>query len=256
MVTMMMLMMKIPSILAVYSAITPQRALNATVITQPLIWIERDYCIPFVNIIAAVNVIFSFTFLTVLGSTALTPLLLLPAATDLGHWAVVDSVAHLRLIEAGLLVPAKKCRRLAVNWSRAIPLVPSLRLRRQLWAVCCPVALLHLAIFLYFASLFLATFKSSLPCHTFAPGRSGARCPGKQSGCQRDNPMAAARVSAAQQVHQVAPCQNFDKDLLHISSRFLELTSRHQSTGKKFLILCPATLLPRTPPSRTWCSSR
>ena len=150
----MTLIVAIPSILAVYSAITPQSALNATVITQPLIWIERDYCIPFVNIIAAVNVIFSFTFLTVLGSTALAPLLLLSAATDLGHRAVVDSVTHLRLIEAGLLVPAKKSRRLAVNWSRAIPLVPSLRLRRQLWAVCCPVALLHLAIFLYFASLF------------------------------------------------------------------------------------------------------
>ena len=50
----MTLIVAIPSILAVYSAITPQSALNATVITQPLIWIERDYCIPFVNIIAAV----------------------------------------------------------------------------------------------------------------------------------------------------------------------------------------------------------
>ena len=32
--------MIIPSILAVYSTITPQGALNATVITHPLIWIE------------------------------------------------------------------------------------------------------------------------------------------------------------------------------------------------------------------------
>ena len=196
--------------------------------------------------------------MTVLGSTALTALLLLPATTDLSHRAVVDSVTHLRLIEAGLLVPAKKCRRLAVNWSRTIPLVPSLRLRCQLWAVCRPVALLHLAFFKFFIMLFsMATFKSLLPCRTFTPGRSGARCPGKQSGCLLDNPTAAARVLAAQQVRQEAPDQNVNEDLLHISiSRYLELTSRHQSTGKKFLILCPATLLPRTPPSKTWCSSR
>ena len=53
---MMALIVALPSILAVYSAITPQRGLDATVITQPLIWIERDYCIPFVNAIATVLV--------------------------------------------------------------------------------------------------------------------------------------------------------------------------------------------------------
>ena len=63
---------------------------------------------------------------------------------------------------------------------------------------------------------FLQTNKRLLSGQTFAPGRSCARCPDRRSGCQRDNPTAAATVLAAQQVRQVVPCQIFNEDLLQI----------------------------------------
>ena len=110
-------------------------------VTKKMIHIDNgDY---FPESKSYLNLISTLTFLTF--STALTTLLLLPAAADLSHRAVRHSVTHLRLVQAGLLVPAKEGRGMAVNGSRAVPLVPRLRLRRQLRAVRRPVALLHLA---------------------------------------------------------------------------------------------------------------
>ena len=162
----------------------------------------------------------TLTFLTL--STALTTVLLLPAATHLVDRAVRHPVAHLRLVQAGLLVPAEEGRGVAVDGSRAVPLVPRLRLRRQLRAVGRPVALLHLA-----------------------------------------DPVAAARAdnlgvrATTRRLRQWLRQLNKSarKHLVNVSisicSEFVELTSRHQSTGKKCLILWPTTRLPRTPPSST-----
>ena len=157
------------------------------------------------------------TWCTIREAAALTAVLLLPTATNLGHRAIVHSVADLRLVQARLLVRAKERWSGAVDRSWTIPLVPRLWLGCHLWYLVTELndlSDLHVDLCIYitvqkkvkYCLSFWSPPWGSPPCRrTSALGRSGARCQGRRSACLLGSRLAVEVVVEARQVRREAP---------------------------------------------------